>query len=402
MIQCPAAQLFTLSYWAMRWLYWLAVFTVTAVAGERQLTTSARNHALDNNDNFSADDRFLCVDTRGTGWAILRVNVATGAESVVYEAGPQVVAASYSPVADEIIFIHGPFDRPYAKTDRLGAVVPAGGGKARFLDVRDVVSDVTPAGAHRGGTHRHEYSLDGKRVAFTYDDHLLPAYGRTIGMLVPRPGKWFFVNLVPVVPEAEAKAGDIVMAAGDSWVGSTGTMRAFIGKVKEADGTFRSSLFVLDIPANLDVTTAYAGDRKTYPKPPRGVKIRRLTTGDAYGIARGSRDGKWIAYLADAADGTRQVFVVPSAGGAAKQVTAVEGGVAGAVRWHPSGRYVAAATRKGIVAAEVATGKTRFLTEKAGDALVWSNNGKLLAFNRKVGAHLQVFLVDFDVAGSGF
>jgi hypothetical protein len=41
---------------------------------------------------------------------------------------------------------------------------------------------------------------------------------------------WFAI-LVSVVPEAEARPGDIVMAAGDSWVGAAGRMRAFSGRV---------------------------------------------------------------------------------------------------------------------------------------------------------------------------
>ena len=39
-----------------------------------------------------------------------------------------------------------------------------GAGEIRFLDCRDVTSATTPPGAHRGGTHRHEYSVDGKRI----------------------------------------------------------------------------------------------------------------------------------------------------------------------------------------------------------------------------------------------
>jgi hypothetical protein len=344
---------------------------------------------LDNNDNFSFDDRYLCFDTRGT--EIWKVDVRTGEETLVYGKGPRAMAASYHWTRDEIVFIHGPFEGEYGKTNRRGAVVD-GKGALRFLDVRDALSAVTPAGAHRGGTHRHEYSLDGKRVGFTYDDHLLASYGRTVGMVAD--GK--FAVLVAVVPEAAAKPGELVMASGDSWVGREGLMRAFIGRVKEADGRYRNSLFVVDVPADVDMSTAFAGDLKRFPGPPRGVRVRRLTYGEVSGIVRGSRDGKWIAYLSAGADGTRQVFVIGSDGGGARQVTRVPGGVSGGVRWHPTDKYLAVSTGRGIAVSELETGKLTYLTEAGGDGLVWSNDGKTLAFNRKAGAYQQIFLVGFS------
>ena len=35
---------------------------------EKQISFSNKNHALDNNDNFSPDGKFLCYDTRGTDY----------------------------------------------------------------------------------------------------------------------------------------------------------------------------------------------------------------------------------------------------------------------------------------------------------------------------------------------
>lgn len=371
----------------------MAVAACLAVAQERQLTRSARNHALDNNDNFSADDRFLCFDTRGSGQAIMRVDVKTGEEFTVFAAGPAVIAASYHPMRDEVVFIHG--GEPYGKANRRGAVVGAD-GRLRFLDLRDVASAVTPPGAHRGGTHRHEYSPDGKRVGFTYDDQLLPEYGRTIGMLTPQQGRetYWFSLLVPVVPEAAAKPGDLVTAAFDSWVGPD--MRAFIGRVKEEDGTFRSALFVVDIPRNVDATSGFAGDSKRFPSPPRGVRVRRLTASAVNGVVRGTRDGKRIAYLSKAEDGTNQVFAISSQGGEPRQVTRVGGGVLGGARWHPSGEYLAVPTKMGIAVVEWRTGNLAQLTAPGGDGLVWSNDGRTIAFNRKVGEYQQIFLAPFS------
>src|SRR6185436_18035268 len=94
-----------------------------AQSREQQLTFSPKNHELDNNDNFSPDLKYLCYDTRevfGPGIdrsrSIEKVEIATGKEIVLYappfstsdQAAPGIAAASFSPVADKIAFIHGP------------------------------------------------------------------------------------------------------------------------------------------------------------------------------------------------------------------------------------------------------------------------------------------------------
>jgi hypothetical protein len=305
--------------------------------------------------------------------------------------------------------------------------------------MRDVSSPVTTPGAHRGGTHRHEYTLDGKRVGFTYDDHLMTTYGRTIGMMVPHeraPGgvSHWSVLLVGVVPSASAQAGELDRADSDSWVGAKGLMRGFIGRVKQQDGSFMSSLFVVDIPENVDVTTADAGTPTRYPTPPKGVTIRRLTHTAASGIVRGSHDGTRIAYYATAPDGSRQVFIIPSSGSDQSsdpalrpvQATFLEKGASGGLRWHPSGKSIAVISDNGVVAVSVAPGpafgKAVYLTTHgsdvpAADALVWSRDGLRLAFNRRVPTYgptgavvkdfgnndfRQIFLVNFpDRNGNG-
>ena len=61
-----------------------------AGAEERQITFTLKNHELDNNDNFSPDDRFLVYDTRemigpgiGNGQTIEKVEIATAEETVL-------------------------------------------------------------------------------------------------------------------------------------------------------------------------------------------------------------------------------------------------------------------------------------------------------------------------------
>ena len=208
-------------------------------------------------------------------------------------------------------------------------------------------------------------------------------------MLVPRAGMpggathWFTV-LVPVVPQDRAKPGELIAAAFDSWVGKQGLMRAFLGRVKEADGSFRSSLFVVDVPANVDVTTAEAGTRRKFPAPPQGVRVRRLTQGDHQGIVRGSPDGRQIAYLAKDAAGKWQVFLIGVDGAGERQLTRFPEGVRHGARWHPSGKGLAVVTERGVAVVSL-SGKAVPVVEGQGiEGLVWSNSGNQLAYNRRV------------------
>lgn len=406
--------------------------TVGAEGKEKQLTFSPINHLLDNNDNFSKDDQFLCYDTRETfgpginnSTTIEKVNVLTGKETVVYTpqeikidttgvaAAPGLAAASFSPIADEVAFIHGPFvsETPtlgfYGKTNRRGGVAAGdGSGTLYFFDVRDVSSEVTTPGAHRGGSHRHEWTLDGSRVGFTYDDHLLTKYPRTIGMMVKHPhapagASHYTVLLVRTVPAGTGKPGELEEASSDSWVGAKGLMRGFIGKVREQDGSLKSSLFVVDIPENIDVTTGSSGTKTEWMVPPQGLTVRRLTMTAAGGIVRGSHDGTRIAYYAASPNGTNQVFIINSKGSDTHpdpsmrpiQATFLLKGASGGVRWHPSGNSIAVISDQGIAVTCVKPGPlfgvSYFVTPRGisipnAEALVWSRNGKTLAYNRRV------------------
>ncbi|HPX40776.1 MAG TPA: DUF3748 domain-containing protein, partial [Candidatus Hydrogenedentes bacterium] len=71
-------------------LFVIGASLTPAYGAERQITTSAKNHNLDNNDNFSPDGRFLCYDTRetvgsgiGNGQTIEKVELATGEETML-------------------------------------------------------------------------------------------------------------------------------------------------------------------------------------------------------------------------------------------------------------------------------------------------------------------------------
>ena len=412
---------------------------------EKQITVSRKNHSLDNNDNFSPDERFLCYDTRPATLGIAhcksveKVDIKTGQETVLWEppsivlgkdAAPGIAAASWHPLENKIIFIHGPFideveERGYyGIPNRTGTTVDGDGkGELIKLDMRDITTNnKTTPGAHRGGTHRHEYSRDGKRVGFTYNDFLLPDYDRTIGYLEPHKNApvgytHYFTVILQPAQRGTSKPGEIEKAYGDSWVNKNGTARAFIGIVRADDGIhYDTSVFVAEIPEEVDITTSYSGDKDTYPTPPEGITIRRLTHDKwSGGIVRSSLDGNRIAYLANDSNNINQVFEVSylykqkGAHGESipRQITRFEKNVA-TFRWHPSGNWLFLITGGNIAAVYTGNnkkyGSTFFLTndDKERSQLVVSPDGNILAYNRLVpgddnNEYLQIFLITLDL-----
>src|SRR5579862_3670015 len=124
-------------------------------ADERQVTVdSAYDHLLDNNDNFSPDDRYLVFDTRTPAGIhesalIAKVEIASGKIIPLYrpqhanQFGPGVAAASFAHNRNEVTFIHGPLqptspENQYEKYRRVGAIVRGNGsGLLTFADVRN-------------------------------------------------------------------------------------------------------------------------------------------------------------------------------------------------------------------------------------------------------------------------
>ena len=399
-----------------------------AFAQEKQITFSPFSHDLDNNDNFSPDGKWLCYDTRETvgggienSQSVNMVNIETGKEIILWKApesiigpkgsepgpAPGIGAVSFNHAKAEVVFIHGPMLEdvpargPYDFPNRTGGRVEINKpGVRHWVDMRDIATDRdTTPGAHRGGTHRHEYSYNGNRIGFTYNDFLQKEYDRTVGYMEPHPDapegySHYFAIMVPVVPIGTSKPGELEKAWGDSWVGRDGRMRAFIGRVRNADGeTYDQSLFVADVPVGVDITTADAGSATRFPTPPKGITVRRLTTTWAGPIARGSLDGKHIAFYGKDANDKMQVFIIPSDGSSeAVQATSFPEGADLGVRWHPSGNSVVCLSNNRVAAVCVKQGsplfgKHVFLTDQDGPARikpVLSWDGKTLAYNKQV------------------
>lgn len=390
---------------------------------EKQISFSNKNHALDNNDNFSPDGKFLCYDTRGTVYndnlanckSIEKIEILNGAETILWspeyitgeEAAPGVAAVSWHPTENKVVFIHGPLLEEVAERgyygikNRTGVEVSADGkGIITKVDMRDISTNKpTIPGAQRGGTHRHEYSRDGNRIGFTYDDYLVQRYDRNIGYMIPHklaPEGYthYFAVFLKLAEKGKSKAGEIEKAYADSWVDSEGKMRAFIGIVRAKNGVdYENSLFVADISDEVDITTAIPGNKDEYPTPPEGIKIRRLThNGEVAGIVRGSFGGSRIAYLSEDETGIMQIAVIAANGSdqstdkekQAQQVTSFHANVS-SLRWHPSDEWIFSIVNGNIAASVVKPGnnfgKTILLTNDNQQRanLVVSPDGNVLA-----------------------
>ncbi|MCC5929643.1 MAG: DUF3748 domain-containing protein [Cyclobacteriaceae bacterium] len=406
------------------------------------------NHDLDNNDNFSPDDAWLVYDTRtpeggiAVSSKIEKVHLESGKKVVLYELaknqpwGPGAGAVSYSHNHKMVVFIRGLMNAreeyPYAQWRRTGIIVnDERPGIPVYMDARDILPPFTP-GALRGGTHRHEFSYDGQWVGYTYNDAIMEALERqsgqkknlrTIGVSkkgvsveVPtdesgenNPGEWFSVLVVHVVPEPTPGSDEISHAAADSWIGHQGytnsegkkqIARSFLGTVRNQAGKGVQELFVVDIPADIHEEGELGpleGTELTMPAPPAGAVQRRLTyTAEmkypgCKGITRSNADGSLIAYLAYDENGILQVFLISPLGGKPQQLTWHTSDVGGSVRWHPDGDRLVYVWDNSIVLCrlgdEAFEKRHNRLTDPVAGApsgLVWSHNGKTLAFNRDV------------------
>lgn len=414
---------------------------------EIQLTNDPDyHHDLDNNDNFSPDGKWLVYDTRTDSGGIAessrieKVNTGNGNKQILFEVknnriwGPGAGAASYSPKENAIVFIHGlavsTKENPYQQWRRTGVIVyESNPGIPVFMDARDVFYPFTP-GALRGGTHRHEWSGDGKWIGFTYNDAVLKALEdatgkkrnlRTIGVskriksvIVNKneenvSGEWFSVLVVRVVPAPSPGSDEISHAAGDSWVGTNGYVRrdgsrqiarAFIGTVKNKRGKEVDEVFIVDIPDDITQPGIYGpleGTPDNFPMPPKGTEQRRLTfTANTQhpgcrGIVRSSPDGSSIAFIAKDKNGVEQVFLISPNGGEPAQLTEHQSNVTGSVRWHPDGKHVSYVWNGSIILCKVGpepfTERIIPLTNSGNPApsnLVWSPDGKTIAYNRLV------------------
>lgn len=416
----------------------------------QQITFAPRHHQLTNINTWTPDGQWLVFDVRPsgasfTGKTIERVNIISGVVEVLYQAtqSAYVGVVTVNPVLPErYVFIHGP-ENPDAQWHydfhhRRGVIVGPDG--AHNLDAMDITSPFTP-GALRGGSHVHVWSPDGTRVSFTYNDHVLHEYDpaqdlRNIGVALP------FGPVVPQGHHPRAHAGshwcalvshttasprpgsdDINRAYEEGWIGDKGYLRndgtrqrwalAFIGDTLSLNGEKVPELYIVDLPLTEQDwkqpgEQPLEGTDTQLPAPPAGVFQRRLTfthqrrypglvTQPRHWV-RSNSQGSELAFLLYDERGLAQIGLISPNGGEPRLLTACEQGISSAINWHPSGQWLAFISDGQVMMCNVFDGSCIALTSKqsgiSGDALVFSPDGKKLAWMQRIAGYQQLFITD--------
>ena len=426
---------------------------------EMQLTNGSYGHFLNSTQVFSPDDEWIVYDTRnddggiGVTGSIEMVNAKTGEIKPLYCTqnqtvyGPGVGAATFSPVDQTVLFIHGirnaSQNNPYGFTRRTGvAIHTTAPFEPVFMDARSIIPPFT-AGALRGGTHAHSWSGDGQWISFTYNDHIMEQLAktdsavkdlRTIAVMMPEKvsvpddgtmennnGEYFSAVVAKVTENPRPGSDEIDKAFDEGWIGRKGYQKAdgswqhraiaFQGNVRDEKNETVAEVFVTDIPD--DITKAspgypLEGTARTRPNVPQGVLQRRITytqqgiQGPRHWL-RTTSDGTLILFMAKDPKGIIQVFGVSPNGGTISQVTFNDFSVQGPINISPDDNYVSYIADNSVYVTGIKNHLSERLTPRSADedapfgAAIWSNNGEVLAFNRRVKKgsqkYIQVFLL---------
>ncbi|WP_198339764.1 DUF3748 domain-containing protein [Pectobacterium parmentieri] len=420
---------------------------------EYQLTFNAAGHQLTNINCWSCDGNWLVYDIRPygssfTGLTIERIHLKSLKTEVIYRAtaGAHVGVVTCSPQEPlRYVFIHGP-ENPdsewqYDFHHRRGTIVA---DRQRDEAITLDAFSITPpyqAGALRGGTHVHVFSPDASRLSFTYNDHVLnerdPALNlRNVGVAVPlQPvsvekchpreydGSHYCVLISRTMPQPQPGSDEINRAYEEGWVGTMGYLRqdgtrqrwalAFIGDTRAVDGTTIPEVFIVDLPDALEDyakegDAPLAGTAISMPVPPAGVQQRRLTfthqrrypglVNQPRHWLRSSPDGGEIAFLMRDEAGVAQLWAISPNGGEPRQVTHTEHGVQSAFNWHPDGRSLAFVCDNSIMLCDAKSGELVRMTARtdnapSADAVVFSPDGKHIAYMREIDGFNQLFVV---------
>ncbi|MEQ8415000.1 MAG: DUF3748 domain-containing protein [Imperialibacter sp.] len=393
----------------------------------------------------------------GLNPSVEMVNIANGKVKQIYSApntnefGPGVGAIAFNPKRNEIIFIHGlsnyDANNPYDFTRRTALAVDLGKNNQLIRkDARDVVPPFTP-GALRGGTHAHSYSGDGSWISFTYNDDVIAELFKTdsskkdlrnIGVMIDKgpvavasetaesfDGTMFSVIVSETTESPRPGSDEIEKAYEEGWVGTNGYVKAdgirvskalaFLGDTRDANGQLVAEVFVVDLDTDLtmaDPDRPLEGTTTSRPFPPAGVRQRRLTyTADRkYPGVQGPRqwlrslpDGSMVFFPMKDKDGVVQVHAVSPSGGDTRQITHNGFSLDTSFSVSADGKYLAYGYNQDVYLTNIQTDETSKVSPDRSydstdlDNINWSNEGHVLAYNRKLvtadGAWYQVFIL---------
>ncbi|MFA5689298.1 MAG: DUF3748 domain-containing protein [Kiritimatiellales bacterium] len=414
------------------WMFWSAAFS--SDISIRQITFDNDSHLLGPYNPWSPDDEWI-VYTCGPNHlndVVKRTHVKSGRNEVLFaitnqtEFGPGCGTASYGENGS-VIFIYGPHnasaERKY-EFWRRSAMIVNKTGTAFIPDARDIIAPFS-AGALRGGTHCHQFSKDGQRIAFTYNDMLVSPDLRTVGVSVAgrqitvdehpenHNGKWFSLLLVPVKENPVPGSGELSRAYENCWVEWPDGRRAiaFKGNHIATDGTSVTDIFLVDVPEKIEPQNSgrpLAGTETELPFPPAGAAVRELTDFSKPGLLKitarprfwlsSTPDGSAVFFQAEDTAGINQIYSVKTGSGEVSQITAHEADVFGTVSVHASGKKIAYLCDGSVFVTYLSAGGSERLTakEEYNPAFVyWSHGDQLVFGNRSAaGAPVQLFMID--------
>jgi hypothetical protein len=241
------------------------------------------------------------------------------------------------------------------------------------------------------------------------------------GTMENNNGEYFSAVVAKVTENPKPGSDEIEKAFDEGWIGRKGYQKpdgswqhraiAFQGNVRNEKNETIAEVFVTDIPD--DITKASPGSplegtARTRPNLPQGVLQRRITytqqgiQGPRHWL-RTTSDGTLILFMAKDPKGIVQVFGVSPNGGAISQITFNDFSIQGPINISPDDAYVSYIADNSVYVTGIKNHLSERLTPTSSDedapfgAAIWSNNGKALAFNRRVkkGAqkYVQVFLL---------
>ncbi|GAB3742479.1 DUF3748 domain-containing protein [Spirosoma lituiforme] len=429
---------------------------------EQQLTNGNQGHTIHHTQVFSPTDEWIVYDTRrqeddiaGTA-SVEMINVRSQKIRPLYkttnqtEFGPGVGAATFSPVSNRVLFMHGLKNatqaNPYGFTRRTGVCIDLEAPhQPVYMDARHIAYPYT-AGALRGGTHAHSWSGDGQWISFTYNDYVLEQLGkadtsvkdlRVIGVMAPfgevsvhesdsgenHSGAFFSVIVTQVIETPLPASDQIDRAFDECWIGRDGYQKrdgtwqkraiAFQGQVRTEANIVKTELFVVDLPDDLTQAIPNCpleGTSATRPYPPLGTVQRRLTytkqgvQGPRHWL-RTTHNGSLIGFLANDNQGLVQVFGIPPTGGNPVQLTYQPYSVQSQFNFSPNDQYIAYAADNSVFITDISTGQYYRLTKRSSGetrpvgGIVWSNKGHQLAYNRYIPSREGVFAQLFLLTG---
>ncbi len=369
------------------------------------------------------------------------------------EFGPGVGAVTFNPKRDEVLFIHGLQNcnktSPYSFSRRTGVSVKTDSPHIPvFLDARDVIQPFTQ-GALRGGTHAHSWSSDGKWVSFTYNDDIMMRLSlqtgsklkdlRMVGVMAPLGpvnvddnssgenlnGEMFSVIVTEVSENPELGSNQINRAFDDGWVGNKGYTKlngqkqnravAFLGDTNDKKGNKLTELFIVDIPDEISKSNfikPLEGTETTRPNPPLNTIQRRITYTNERkypGIishgnpVRSNHDGSLLFVIMKDEAGITQIYSVSSKNGFIDKLTANKSPIDTSFDISPNGRYLVYGINENVYITDILLTNTFKIIlnnknkNKSLRGLQWSNDGRSIAYNRKVSLNgfdfFQIFIL---------